>query len=338
MHIITRSAAAVESKDWQQILSESIRDPKKLLLQLGLSEKDVPDVDFTNSFSMMVPEPFIQQMAYGDAHDPLLRQVLPILSEREVVSGFSADPLGEQNTNVQTGIVHKYNGRLLLMLASGCAVNCRYCFRRHFPYSDNRLGKKNWQNTLSYLQQHQDVTEIILSGGDPLLVDDERLQDIIKSLESIKHIKRLRIHSRLPVVIPQRLTAKLKTMLSESKLQCSLVIHCNHKNEISHELQAALLEFKHSGITLLNQSVLLKGVNDDAKTLIDLSEALFSAGVLPYYLHLLDLIQGGAHFNIEHNQALTIYQVMQQHLPGYLLPKLARECAGEMQKTIIVPD
>lgn len=337
MHIITRSAAAVESKDWQQILSESIRDPKELLLRLGLQEKDVPDVDLDNSFSMLVPQPFIQQMAYADAHDPLLRQVLPVLSEREVVAGFSVDPLGERNTNVQTGIVHKYNGRLLLMLASSCAVNCRYCFRRHFPYSDNRLGKKNWQHTLSYLQQHQDVKEVILSGGDPLLVSDERLQDIIKSLDTIGHIKRLRIHTRLPVVIPQRLTQKLKNILNTSKLQSSLVIHCNHKNEISHELQSALLEFKHSGITLLNQSVLLKGVNDDAQTLIELSDTLFSVGVLPYYLHLLDLIQGGAHFNIEHHQALDIYQKMQQQLPGYLLPKLARECAGEMQKTVVVP-
>lgn len=337
MHIITRSASSVESKNWRQILSESVREPKQLLERLGLNEKDIPDLDLNNPFATLVPEPFIQQIGYGDARDPLLRQVLPLKVEQSEISGFSQDPLGESNANVEAGVVHKYHGRLLLMLASGCAINCRYCFRRHFPYSENRLGKENWQKALNYIQKNTDLSEVILSGGEPLLVSDERLEKLIQELENISHIKRLRIHTRLPVVIPQRLSLKLKNLLDKTSLATSMVIHCNHQNEIGPLMQAKLLEFKSSSITLLNQSVLLKGVNDNEQALIDLSERLFASGVLPYYLHLLDSVEGAAHFKIEDEQALIIYKNIQKKLPGYLLPKLVREQAGEAQKTLILP-
>lgn len=337
MHIITRSAPSVESKNWRQVLSESVREPKTLLLRLGLNENDVPHVDLNNPFATLVPEPFIGQMRYGDAYDPLLRQVLPLRVEQNEISGFSQDPLGEREANVGAGVVHKYHGRLLLMLASGCAINCRYCFRRHFPYSENRLSKENWQKALSYIQKNTDLSEVILSGGEPLLVADERLEKLIQELENISHIKRLRIHTRLPVVIPQRLTSKLKRVLDSSRFGVTVVLHCNHQNEISQQLEAKLLEFKNSGITLLNQSVLLQGVNDNEQALVDLSERLFTVGVLPYYLHLLDSVKGAAHFSVKDEAALMIYENLQKRLPGYLVPKLVREQAGEAQKTLLIP-
>lgn len=336
MHIITHFSASVESKSWQLILRDAYKKPQALLAQLGLSLADLPYVDVDNAFPMLVPEPFLQQMRYGDSTDPLLRQVLPILDERSIAPNFSADPLGERNANVQTAIIHKYHGRVLLMLASGCAVNCRYCFRRHFPYGDNRLGKQHWQKALAYVQDNPEISEVILSGGDPLLLSDARLSEFVYALESLPQLKRLRIHSRLPVVIPQRLTPALQRLLTDTRLATSLVIHCNHKQELSELLQQRLYVFKQAGMTLLNQSVLLKGVNDNAEMLIALSEQLFSAGVLPYYLHLLDKVQGAAHFYITDEVAFTLYANMQARLPGYLLPKLVREEVGKNQKTVLV--
>ncbi len=336
MHIITHCAPSVEGKNWQQLLSEAQRQPQSLLASLGLDLKAIPDVDLNNDFPMLVPEPFLQQMRYGDPYDPLLRQVLPIMQERQTHAHFKQDPLGELQTNVETAIIHKYHGRILLMLASGCAVNCRYCFRRHFPYANNRLGKKHWHKVLAYLQANPEVHEVILSGGDPLLVTDSRLAELIDALEKLPQLKRLRIHSRLPVVIPQRLTPALQRLLTDTRLATSLVIHCNHKQELSELLQQRLSAFKQAGITLLNQSVLLKGVNDNAETLIALSEQLFSVGVLPYYLHLLDKVQGAAHFYVTDQTAFALYAKMQARLSGYLLPKLAREEIGKNQKTVLV--
>jgi EF-P beta-lysylation protein EpmB len=223
------------------------------------------------------------------------------------------------------------------MISGGCAINCRYCFRRHFPYQDNQLGPQQWQQALAYIRQHPEIDEVIFSGGDPLATPDPRLSLMLDDLEQLPQLKRLRIHSRLPVVIPQRLTDSLTQRLQRSRLQCVLVLHINHPNEIGESLRQRLQPLRQSGITLLNQSVLLKGVNDHADTLIRLSESLFEAGILPYYLHLLDPVAGAAHFDITQSKARQLAGEMTARLPGYLVPKLTQELAGKAAKLQLLP-
>lgn len=249
--------------------------------------------------------------------------------------GFSKDPLEEQDDkNVVSNILHKYHNRLLFMVKGGCAVNCRYCFRRHFPYEENKGTKQNWQTALQYIAEHPEIEEVIFSGGDPLMAKDHELDWLIKHLENIPHLKRLRIHSRLPVVIPQRITDTLCAILAETRLQKILVTHVNHANEIDEDFSHAMDKLKNCGVVLLNQSVLLKDVNDDAYILKALSDRLFSVGILPYYLHLLDKVEGAAHFYLDDAQALSIYKQLQRITSGYLVPKLAREIGGEPNKTL----
>lgn len=334
MRIITRTDAGVEPSTWQHELAHAFRRADELLDYLKLSSTDF-DIDLQPDFPLLVPRPFAAQMQPGDINDPLLKQVLPIQQERVDVTGFVSDPLAESSSNTEPGIIHKYHGRLLLMLASGCAVNCRYCFRRHFPYADNRIARRQWRNTLNYIKQRSSISEVILSGGDPLMLDDAHLGSLIDQLEAIPHVKRLRIHSRLPVVIPQRLTQQLAQHLAHSRLQCTLVLHINHANELAAQHTDALSYWRTLGITLLNQSVLLRGVNDNLPVLLDLSEQLFTAGVLPYYLHTLDPVSGAAHFDVGDQIAAQLHQQMQALLPGYLVPKLVREIPGEPSKTLI---
>lgn len=320
---------------WQKELANTVKNPQQLLQLLDISPENVPlSLKARKSFPMLVPLPFIKKMKKGDINDPLLQQVLPIIDEELVSEGYSTDPLEEHNSALP-GLLHKYQSRVLLILKSGCAINCRYCFRRHFPYQDNNINKKQLQEIITYIKSHPEVNEVILSGGDPLMSKDDFLQYVIDELELLPQLRRLRLHSRLPVVIPSRITDQLCNMLNKSRLNVVFVLHINHANEIDQIFKNAMNKLHQAGVQLLNQSVLLKGINDNSQALIDLSEALFEAHILPYYLFLLDKVQGAQHFDLPEQRAIQLMEQMNAALPGYLVPKLSREIAGEKSKTLI---
>lgn len=331
-HIVTLNTPSRE--DWLLQLADVITSPDELLhlLNVDADEKLLAGRDAKRLFALRVPRAFVARMEKGNPNDPLLKQVLTSQDEFVSAPGFSTDPLEEQNS-VVPGLLHKYRNRALLLVKGGCAVNCRYCFRRHFPYADNQGNKRNWQAALDYIAAHPELDEIIFSGGDPLMAKDHELDWLITQLEAIPHIKRLRIHSRLPIVIPARITEELCNRLSHSSLQVLLVNHINHANEIDDTFRAAMKRLRQAGVTLLNQSVLLRGVNDNAATLADLSNALFDAGVLPYYIHVLDKVQGASHFMVGDDEARAIMRELLTLVSGYMVPKLAREIGGEPSKT-----
>lgn len=331
-HIITQNIPSRE--DWLVQLADVLTDPDELfrLLNIDADEKLLAGREAKRLFPLRVPRAFASRMEKGNPNDPLLRQVMAAQEEFIPVPGFSTDPLEEQHS-VVPGLLHKYRNRALLLVKGGCAVNCRYCFRRHFPYADNQGHKRNWQVALNYINDHPELDEIIFSGGDPLMAKDHELDWLITQLETIPHIKRLRIHSRLPIVIPARITEALVDRFARSSLQILLVNHINHTNEIDDEFRSAMTHLRRAGVTLLNQSVLLRGVNDNAHTLANLSNALFDAGVMPYYLHVLDKVQGAAHFLVSDEEAREIMRELLTLISGYMVPKLAREIGGEPSKT-----
>ncbi len=319
--------------DWTEYLATAVSDPIQLLTLLNLPlEPYQQHLAARRLFAMRVPMPFINKMEKGNANDPLFLQVMTDAAEFLQTPGFVKDPLQEQD-NAIPNLLHKYHNRVLLMVKGGCAVNCRYCFRRHFPYEDNPGNKANWRKALDYIAQHSEIEEVIFSGGDPLMAKDRELAWLLEQLNQIPHLKTVRIHSRLPVVIPQRITPELCRSLADSPLNKVLVLHINHANEIDELLSRQLQPLKQAGVTLLNQSVLLKGINDDAHILKALNDKLFATGILPYYLHLLDKVEGASHFWIDDERALAIYRQLITLSSGYLVPKLAREIAGEKSKT-----
>jgi len=325
-----------EQPDWQQLLRDTVNDPAELLQLLELPTALMQGANLGDQlFALKVPLPFVKKKQKGDPQDPLLRQVLPLAEETLDVPGFTSDPLEELDANPYEGLIHKYKGRVLLILSGACAVNCRYCFRREFPYAENQLGSEQWAHILGYLSADSSITEVIFSGGDPLATPDKRLQKMVTDLETIPHLSRLRIHSRLPVVIPQRITMEFAAILKASRFKTVMVLHANHANEIDSQLSSAVRLLQNHGVTVLNQSVLLEGVNDTVESLVQLSEALFEAGVLPYYLFTLDPVRGAAHFNVADTQAVQLHQQLQSLLPGYLVPKLAREIPGFPSKTLL---
>ncbi len=271
-------------------------------------------------------------MRRGDPHDPLLRQVLPLAAECVSAPEFTTDPVGDLSAMAVPGVLHKYRGRVLLALTGACAVHCRYCFRRHFPYAEANASSDRWQAALDYIARDASIHEVILSGGDPLALADRRLADLARRLAAVAHVERLRIHTRLPIVLPARVTTELTDWLAGGRLQPVMVVHANHANEIDADVRAALARLRAAGVTLFNQSVLLKGVNDSVESLAGLSEALFAAGVVPYYLHLLDRVQGAAHFEVEEGRARQLMADLAARLPGYLVPRLVREVAGAPSK------
>ncbi len=332
--IIPKNLASVEH-NWQKELASSFTDPVELLRYLNLPIEDYAHhIEARRLFPMRVPRHFASLMSPQNPQDPLLKQVLPLADEFNTTPGFSDDPLSEHDTAGQ-GLLHKYKSRVLLIVRGGCAVNCRYCFRRHFPYADNAINRQQFEQVLTYLEADKDISEVILSGGDPLMAKDEHLGWMASQLSAISHIKRLRIHTRLPVVMPNRLDKDFFDWFTPLPLQKILVIHANHQNEISPVLKEKLLALKTAGVTLLNQAVLLKGINDDADTLEALHEALFDAGVLPYYLHILDKVQGAAHFDVSDDIAREIMAELIKRQPGFLVPKLVREIGGQPGKTPI---
>ncbi|MEO0443946.1 MAG: EF-P beta-lysylation protein EpmB [Pseudomonadota bacterium] len=319
---------------WQQQLQQAITQADELLAALELPLSLLAGArTASHPFALKVPRAFLSRMQKGNPNDPLLRQVLPIKEELISTDGYNTNPVGEQHHS--PGIIQKYHGRVLLMVNGHCAVNCRYCFRRHFPYADNRLSRQQWLGVLKAIESDASITEVILSGGDPLASSDRQLAWLVQQIANITHIQRLRIHTRLPVVIPDRITQSCLEWLSASRLQVVMVLHINHPQEIDKSLKISLSKLKQRGITLLNQAVLLKGVNDSTASLEALSIDLFSAGVLPYYLHLLDPVSGAAHFDLPKEKCLALYRGIQERLPGYLLPKLVQELKGEPSKTLV---
>ena len=313
---------------WQVILADAITDVNDLLCELHLETANITTLSTTDSpFGLRVPRGFVSRMQKGNPNDPLLLQVLPLNQELQLHSAFSTDPLSESQSQPVPGLLHKYHGRVLLTLVGHCAIHCRYCFRRHFPYEPTHTHDQRSQLVLDYIRSHPSIHEVILSGGDPLLVKDEGLSEWVERLADIPHVRRLRIHTRLPIVIPERINETLIEWLTRTRLQPIVVIHCNHANEIDDTVIKAMKQLREAQITVLNQSVLLKNVNDSSEALIHLSEALFSAGVMPYYLHLLDRVQGSAHFEVSESEAVQLVRHMAERLPGYLVPKLVREVA-----------
>jgi EF-P beta-lysylation protein EpmB len=328
---------AVNTKhEWQKSLSNLITDPQELLKILELEPALLPKAKLAaKQFPLIVPRTFVDRMEKGNPNDPLLRQILPLDMELHEHADFSTDPLQELNVNPLPGLLHKYHGRVLITLTSACAVHCRYCFRRNFPYEENNPGKQGWSVWFDYIKHNHDISEVILSGGDPLLLNDKSLRLFTDELSQISHVKRLRLHTRVPVVLPERVTDEFLTWLDQLTFATVIVIHMNHPREMSDAVKSALLKLKQKKITLLNQTVLLKGVNDRADILCELSETLFAAGVLPYYLHVLDKVKGTAHFDLPDATAITLHAEMINALPGYLVPKLVREEAGKAAKTLL---
>lgn len=329
--IIPRSSHAHQT-DWQRELAQAIRDPAELLRLLELPEH-LPGIDHNPEFPLRVPRSFINRMQAGDPADPLLRQVLSLADERQITPGYVADPLEEQQYMPVPGLLHKYPHRVLLTVTGACAVHCRYCFRRHFPYQEANPARDGGNQALDYVRHRQDIQEIILSGGDPLALADQRLFQLLDAIEQIPHVTRLRWHTRLPVVIPARVTPALLNRLEQLRLANVMVLHINHPREIDSELTQVVTGLRETGATLLNQAVLLRGVNDTPETLAKLSETLFDSGILPYYLHQLDPVAGTAHFALEDERAQHLIEELRGLLPGYLVPRLVREVPGQHSKS-----
>ncbi|GMG85796.1 EF-P beta-lysylation protein EpmB [Biformimicrobium ophioploci] len=323
-----------ETRRWQDDLADLITDPAELLALLGLARDQLPEaVRACADFPLRVPRPFAARMRKGDPQDPLLLQALASAEELTPVPGYGPDPLAEADANPLPGIVHKYRGRLLLIAANQCAINCRYCFRRHFPYADNHPSRAEWQQALDYIRARPELREVILSGGDPLVLGDRQLRWLAEGIAAIPHVDKLRIHTRLPVVAPRRVTDELLQWFCGGRLKPVMVIHSNSAHEFDAEVGSALERLRAAGATLLNQSVLLRGVNDSATALAELSETLFQWGVMPYYLHQLDRVQGAAHFAVSDERAKALVAELRAQLPGYLVPQLVREIPGQPGKT-----
>ena len=323
---------------WQRELQQGITDPADLLAILGLGPEWLePSRAAAALFPLRVPRGFVARMRPGDPFDPLLRQVLPLGVEFDAAPGYGRDPVGDLDARAGPGLLHKYAGRALLVTTGACAVHCRYCFRRHFPYEDENASRAGFAPALAAVRSDASITEIILSGGDPLTLSNRRLGQLLDELQAVPHLRRVRLHTRLPIVLPERIDAAFVELWSAVRLQKVVVVHANHANEIDDSVKSALARLAATGSTLLNQSVLLRGVNDDARVLAELSEGLFAAGVLPYYLHLLDRVAGAAHFEVPEEEARALWSEISARLPGYLVPRLVREIPGAPAKTMLPP-
>ncbi len=334
--MIPASVNRTQPVDWRHLWRQSVTDPLELLRRLDLAghaERLLPTVD--TGFSMRVPESFLARMRPGDPDDPLLRQVLPGAAELIEADGFVSDAVGDLAAARAPGVIHKYHGRVLLIATGACAVHCRYCFRRHFPYAEELAARERWQAALNCIAGDPSVAEVILSGGDPLSLTTERLAELTDGLRAIDHVRLLRIHTRLPIVLPERVDAELCTWLTGLPWPTAVVVHANHGNEIDETVAAALTTLRATGATVLNQSVLLRGVNDRTDTLAELSRRLYAAGALPYYLHLLDRVRGASHFDVDVATARELHTQLRHRLPGYLVPRLVRELPGEPAKTLL---
>ena len=331
---IVNKAGSTET--WMSEYKTAICNLNELCKELKLDINTLPvDTTTQDTFPLRVPRSYVKRMQKSNPDDPLLLQVLPNQLENETVTGFSNDPVGDLTSVKSSGLLKKYNGRALLIASSRCAIHCRYCFRQHFPYSNQNPRTDAWSKAIKELEKDKSINEVILSGGDPLVLSDQHLEKLVKKLEVIQHITTLRIHTRVPVVIPNRINESLISWMKSTRLKVIVVLHINHAQEINHELKAKLDMLTKINCVLLNQCVLLRNINSDAKSLIQLSKKLFSANVLPYYIHMLDKVAGAAHFEVAESEACCLMREVSKKLPGYLVPKLVREVSGEASKRII---
>ena len=337
MQILVNSPnfVAASSGHWQELLRTAIRDPIRLLEAVGISPASVLLAE-SPDFPTFAPLPFVERMEQGNPRDPLLLQVLPQLGESEPAAGFVADPVAEHHAFRAPGVLQKYPGRVLLITTGACAINCRYCFRRNFPYEAAPKSLDQWQEGLKEIAEDPSISEVILSGGDPLVLVDDRLRALAAQLHHIRHVQRLRIHTRLPIVIPQRVTRELVELLQDFSRPVAIVLHSNHPRELDDQVRLACSNLRSAGnVTLLNQAVLLRGVNDCLETLSQLSERLFECGVLPYYLHQLDRVSGSQHFEVPQADGLRLIEQLRNSLPGYLVPRYVQEVPDRMAKTVL---
>ncbi len=325
-----------QAPEWQHALREAYSSPDALLAALGLSpELPALRAGALRGFPLRVPRGYVGRMRHGDPDDPLFLQVWPAPAEDEAAPGYTLDAVGDLHKTRGGGLIHKYHGRVLVIATGACAVHCRYCFRRHFPYSEQLAAREHWREALDTIAQDPSLEEVILSGGDPLSLSDDKLAEFAQGLEKIPHVRRLRLHTRQPVVLPERVDGRLLAWLDQSRLQKVFVLHVNHANELDDTVRAALQPLRDRNITLLNQAVLLRRINDSTAALSQLSERLLECGILPYYLHLLDRVAGAAHFDVEAPRAMELMRELAARLPGYLIPRLVREEAGATSKTWI---
>lgn len=332
-----RPVLATDGSHWQAELRAAVRNADELCQRLGLS------VDWArqaarggSEFPVFVPPSYLARIRPGDPHDPLLRQVLPLEGEAVSVPGYSADPVGDAAATLRAGVLQKYDGRALLVTTGVCAIHCRYCFRRHFPYEEVPHSDRAWDEALAAIGGDETITEVILSGGDPLMLVDARLGALIEKIAAISHVERLRLHTRLPIVLPSRVTDALVGSLTDCRLTAVMVVHANHARELADDVAASLDKLRRAGIMLLNQAVLLRGVNDSVAAQKELSERLVAVGVVPYYLHQLDRVAGAAHFEVPIDEGRQIISELRSQLPGYMVPRYVQEIAGEPSKTVLL--
>ena len=327
--------STLQMPTWQNQLAKAIKDPEQLLNALNLPLKHLPAMQIAHQmFPLRVTQSFLSRIEKGNIHDPLLRQILPCANEAKLTQGYSNDPVGDKAAETEPGLLHKYKNRVLLTLTAACAIHCRYCFRRHFDYSASN-PIKDWLKNIHYIERHPEVNEVIFSGGDPLSISDQRLAPMIREIAAIPHVNTLRIHTRQVIVLPERIDKQLLKWASIDNIKIVFVVHINHPNEIDAQVESAISQLANAGVTLLNQSVIMQGVNNSTKILSELSTKLFSIGILPYYIHLLDKVQGAAHFEVSESEAKLRINELRKELPGYLVPKLVKEEANEPNKTPI---
>ena len=329
----TRRPASEPLPEWRRSLAGAIRNPLELAARLRLPHDVVSGARHgAIEFPLLVTESFLKRIRPGDLHDPLLLQVLPVAAEEAEVPGFERDALDEARYRNAPGLLHKYEGRALLVLTGACAIHCRYCFRRHYPYSQEPKRLNDWEPAFEVLKQDSSIHEVLLSGGDPLMLTDERLAAVVHRLEVIPHLRRLRLHTRLPIVLPNRVTLEFLDLLTSTRLTPVVVVHANHPNELVADCALALRQLTQAGLMVLNQAVLLRGINDSADVLAELSERLIDLGIKPYYLHQLDRVAGMAHFEVPEETGLGLLVELRKRLPGYAVPQYVREVPGEAFK------
>lgn len=340
MTIVPISSVPVRANDvtesWQRAIKDAFRDPEQLVRYLGLADSWIPNAKrAAETFPLFAPREFVDRMERSNPYDPLLRQVLPLAEELTETAGFHQDPVGDRRSVVRPGLIQKYRGRALMVATGSCAVHCRYCFRRHFPYSEGPTGIEQWDPTLAAIEQDDSIDELILSGGDPLMLTNTVLTELVRRLEQIVHLRRLRIHTRLPIMVPQRMDLPLLRLLTESRPTTIIVVHCNHPRELDKQVVDTIARCIDAGIPVLNQAVLLKGVNDSEQVLEQLCRELVNVRVMPYYLHQLDRVIGAAHFEVPMKRGLELVRSLEKNLPGYAVPRYVREIAGEAHKVTI---